>query len=97
MILPGQQAAAGAMDMPSIEAFTRHPAAVGETYGEHLAFATGVGGRLILAGVACLLHGVFPFLFERTGSRAIIDLHARVTRGARGPFPPTTIEARAAR
>ena len=83
--------------MPSIDAFTRHPAAVGETYGEHLAFATGVGGRLMLAGVACLLHGVFPFLFERTGSRAISNLHARVTSGARGPFPPTTVEARAAR
>jgi len=85
------------MHMPSIDAFTRHPATVGETYGEHLAFATGIGGRLILAGVACLLHGVFPFLFERTGSRAIIDLHARVTGGARGSFPPTTVEARAAR
>ena len=67
----------------SIDAFTRHPAAVGETYGEHLAFASGVGGRLIVAGVACLLHGIFPFLFERTGSRTIIDLHARVTAGAR--------------
>ena len=67
----------------SMDAFTRHPAAVGETYGEHLAFATGVGGRLMLAGIACLLHGIFPFLFERTGSRTIIDLHARVTGGAR--------------
>ena len=83
--------------MPPMDAFTRHPAAVGETYGEHLAFASGVGGRLMLAGIACLLHGVFPFLFERTGSRAIIDLHARVTGGARRPLPPTTVEARAAR
>jgi len=85
------------MDMPSIEAFTRHPAAVGETYGEHLAFATGVGGRLIAAGVACLLHGVFPFLFERTGSRAIIDLHERVTSGARASLEPTALGVRAAR
>jgi len=85
------------MYMPPIEAFTRHPAAVGETYGEHLAFATGVGGRLIVAGAACLLHGVFPFLFERTGSRAIIDLHGRVTDGARGRLQQTVVEARAAR
>lgn len=83
--------------MPSIDAFTRHPAAVGETYGEHLAFAAGVGGRLMLAGIACLLHGVFPFLFERTGSRAIVDLHARVTGGARASLEPTALEARAAR
>lgn len=63
--------------------FRRHPAAVGETYGEHFAFATGVGGRLLFAGLACMLHGLFPFLCERTGSRTIIELHGRVTSGAR--------------
>ena len=83
--------------MPSMDAFTRHPAAVGESYGEHLVFASGVGGRLMLAGIACLLHGVFPFLFERTGSRTIIDLHARVTSGARGRLQQTMVESRAAR
>jgi hypothetical protein len=83
--------------MPSIDAFTRHPAAVGETYGEHLAFASGVGGRLIVAGVACLLHGIFPFLFERTGSRTIIDLHARVTTGARARLATAAVEAEPAR
>jgi len=74
----------------SIDAFTRHPASVGETYGEHFAFATGVGSRLIAAGLACMLHAIFPFLFERTGSRAIIALHARVTSGARGQIQATT-------
>jgi hypothetical protein len=29
------------------------------------------------------LHGLFPFLFERTGSRTIVELHGRVTSGAR--------------
>jgi hypothetical protein len=69
--------------MRLLDAFTRHPATVGETYGGHLAFASGVGGRMVLAGIACMLHGIFPFLFERTGSRAILDLHGRVTGGAR--------------
>jgi hypothetical protein len=81
----------------SLDAFTRHPAAVGESYGEHWVFATGVGSRLILAGAACLLHGIFPFLFERTGSRAIIDLHARVTGGARARLQPTGAEQSPAR
>ena len=77
--------------MSLIAAFRRHPATVGETYGEHLAFASGIGGRLLLAGAACLLHGLFPFLFERTGSRAIIELHGRVTSGARAAvnLPPS--------
>ena len=69
--------------MRLLDLFTRHPATVGETYGGHLTFATGVGGRMVLAGFACMLHGIFPFLFERTGSRTILDLHGRVTTGAR--------------
>jgi hypothetical protein len=69
--------------MRLLDAFTHHPATVGETYGGHLVFASGVGGRMVLAGLACMLHGIFPFLFERTGSRAILDLHGRVTSGAR--------------
>lgn len=80
-----------------IDAFTRHPASVGETYGEHLVFATEVGGRMVLAGLACLLHGIFPFLFERSGSRAIIDLHGRVTSGARARLHPTVAKELPAR
>jgi hypothetical protein len=58
--------------------FTEHPAAVGETYGEHLVQASSFGTRMILAGLACLIHGLFPFLFVRTGSAAISSLHARM-------------------
>jgi len=83
--------------MSPFTAFSRHPAAVGETYGEHLVFATGVGGRMMLAGFACLLHGIFPFLFERAGSRAIIDLHGRVTGGARARLHPVGAEESPAR
>lgn len=74
--------------MRLFDAFTRHPAAVGESYGEHLVFAGGVGGRMVLAGFACMLHGLFPFLFERTGSRAIVALHEEVTGGARARLHP---------
>lgn len=84
--------------MSPLDAFTRHPAAVGETYGEHFVFATGVGKRMILAGLACMMHGVFPFLFERTGSRTILDLHRQVTSGGRAklnaPETAATIQAR---
>lgn len=58
--------------------FTAHPASVGESYGEHLVVAGRFGGRLILAGLACLVHGLFPFLFVRTGSRAVSELHQRM-------------------
>ncbi len=55
--------------------FTDHPRSVGETYVQHMASAARFGGRMILAGIACLLHGVFPFLFVKTGSDAVRSLH----------------------
>jgi len=66
--------------------FTDHPASVGETYAEHMGQAVSFGVPMILAGLACLVHGVFPFLFKTTGSRAIRDLHRRmVTDRVRRP------------
>jgi hypothetical protein len=58
--------------------FTDHPASVGETYGQHMGTAAGFGGRMILAGLACLVHGILPFLFVKTGSAAITELHHRM-------------------
>lgn len=55
--------------------FTEHPASVDESYGEHLAMATGFGLRMILGGIACLIHGLLPFLFIKTGSQQIGALH----------------------
>jgi hypothetical protein len=71
--------------MAIFDAFTSHPASVGETYGEHLTFAARVGGRMMLGGLACMLHGLLPFLFTRTGSRTILALHGRISTGARAP------------
>jgi hypothetical protein len=66
--------------------FTEHPATVDETYGEHFVQASRFGTRMIVAGLACLVHGVLPFLFVRTGSTAIADLYTRmVTHRRRKP------------
>ena len=64
--------------MDLIRAFTEHPESVGETYTEHLVRAVGFGTRMVLAGIACLVHAVLPFLFVRTGSRAIAELNDRM-------------------
>ncbi|MBS0365456.1 MAG: hypothetical protein JSR67_06495 [Proteobacteria bacterium] len=64
--------------MHPLRAFTDHPASVGETYGEHLQRASGFGLRMVFSGLACLVHGVLPFLFVHTGSRAIASLNERM-------------------
>ena len=73
--------------MNLIGAFTEHPASVGESYGEHLGRAWFFGLRMVFAGIACLVHGVLPFLFVRTGSRAITELNDRMVVNRRPALP----------
>lgn len=61
-----------------LDAFTRHPASVNESYLEHLGTAWSFAFQMIGAGFACWLHGVFPFLFGTTGSSTIRELHERM-------------------
>jgi hypothetical protein len=58
--------------------FSEHPESVGETYGEHLVRAWWFGGRMVVAGLGCMLHALLPFIFVHTGSEAIDELHARM-------------------
>ncbi|QBF30304.1 DUF6356 family protein [Thalassococcus sp. S3] len=65
-------------DLPQsglLNAFTAHPAEVGESYGTHFVFALRFAGRLFAAGGAALVHAVIPALCETTASRAVRDMH----------------------
>ena len=59
--------------------FTAHPHSVNETYGEHMGVAFGTGWALFVASLACFVHGLFPFLFKTTGSRAVFRLYGKLT------------------
>ena len=61
-----------------LRVFTDHPGTVGESYGEHLASALGFALTMFTGAAACLLHGLFPFAFQTSGSRRIKALHARM-------------------
>lgn len=66
--------------------FLEHPRSVGESYAEHLCTAWSFSVRMITGGAACFVHGLLPFLFVKTGSRAVQDLYRRmVTHRARQP------------
>ncbi len=55
--------------------FTEHPQSVDENYFEHLLFAGRFAAKLLVAGLAALVHAILPFLFEKTASRMINDMH----------------------
>lgn len=54
--------------------FTEHPHSVGETYFQHLVFASIFGFRMLIGGFACLIHAVFPFWFKKTGSDYLLKM-----------------------
>ena len=69
--------------MLPVRLFTDHPASVGESYGEHLLTASGFGLRMVLAGLACMIHALLPFLFVKTGSVQISTLHDKMLANRR--------------
>ena len=54
---------------------TDHLREVGETYLQHLVKATSFAVRMMAGSLACLAHGVLPFLFTHTGSDCVRRLH----------------------
>ena len=78
--------------------FTEHPASVGESYFEHMGVAGWFAFRMLLGAAACLVHAVLPFLFVRTGSQVITDLHDRMVanRVRAGRVPTAARDSQAA-
>lgn len=68
-----------------LKAFTKHPETVGESYFEHLGSAWGFAMTMAVGAVACLLHGLFPFAFQASGSRRIRELHERMVTHRTAP------------
>ena len=58
--------------------FNQHPASVGESYFQHGRAACAFGLFMLMGGIACLVHAVFPFLYVRTASNRVAALHARM-------------------
>jgi len=73
--------------------FSDHPRSVGESYCQHMLSAFSFGWRMIAAGFACMLHGLFPFLFVKTGSATVRHLHdAMITHRSRHRAAPEWLD-----
>jgi len=58
--------------------FTEHPETVGETYLQHMHTASYFGVKMLMGALCCFVHAIFPFLFEKSGSKIITGLHDRM-------------------
>ena len=69
--------------------FTEHPATVGETYWQHMGMALSFSGRMAVGAFVALVHAFLPFLFVKTGSQIITNLHQCMVaqRNRQNPAP----------
>ena len=58
--------------------FVAHPQAAGECYWRHLWFALRTGTHMIFFALCLMLHGIFPFLCEKTASNYICRLYSLI-------------------
>ncbi|OGT35355.1 MAG: hypothetical protein A3F11_01790 [Gammaproteobacteria bacterium RIFCSPHIGHO2_12_FULL_37_14] len=54
--------------------FTEHLHSIGETYFQHFKFALKFGICMLIGGMACIIHAIFPFLFENLGSDYLLKM-----------------------
>lgn len=57
---------------------TAHLDEVGETYFQHFGHAMSFAVAMVVGGIACCVHAIFPFLFKTTGSECIKTLYDRM-------------------
>ena len=53
---------------------------VNETYLQHMWIAFKIGFTMLVTGVFCLIHGLIPGLFKKTGSNQINKMYEIVSR-----------------
>jgi hypothetical protein len=54
--------------------FTKHPHEIGESYFKHMLVAAICGSNLIMAGCACFIHALLPFVFQKTASNVLFEM-----------------------
>ena len=58
----------------------KHLNEVNETYFQHMQIAFKIGLTMLVTGVFCLIHGLIPSLFKKTGSNQIAKMYEMVSR-----------------
>ena len=68
--------------------FTEHPRSLGMSWADHGIGAFKIGGELIGAGVACIIHAVVPGVFTQTAGKTVTRIYDHMQqRKAGAPNP----------
>ena len=53
---------------------------INETYFKHMRIDFKIGFTILVTGIFCLIHGLIPSLFKKTGSNQIAKMYEMVSR-----------------
>jgi hypothetical protein len=68
--------------------FREHPRSLGMTWASHGVGALAIGGQLIGAGLACVVHAVIPGVFTQTAGKTVTHMYDHMTRRKAGAANP---------
>lgn len=70
----------------------RHLTETGMDYGAHMKRAWRIGGALLVAGGACIVHGLLPGLFTDKATKTITRLNDEISAHTPKGTEPVLIE-----
>jgi hypothetical protein len=68
--------------------FHEHPRSLGMSWAGHGIGAVKIGGQLIGAGVACLIHAIVPGWFTQTAGKTVTHMYDHMTKRRAGASNP---------
>lgn len=68
--------------------FLEHPRSLGMSWAGHGLGAVAIGARLVVAGLACLVHALVPALFTQTAGKTITHMYDHMARRKAGAANP---------
>ena len=68
--------------------FLDHPRSLGMSWAGHGAGAVKIGGELIGAGLACMVHALVPALFTQTAGKTVTRIYDHIQQRKAGAQNP---------
>ena len=68
--------------------FLEHPRSLGMSWAAHGIGAVAIGGRLVGAGLACIVHAVVPGVFTQTAGKTITSMYDHMAKRKAGAANP---------
>lgn len=78
----------GRARLPLARLFVEHPRSLGLNWWQHGIGALRIGGELVAAGLACMVHALVPGWFTQTAGRTVSRLHQEMLSRKAGAANP---------